>query len=76
MGKYAPGFKQFGDYYYDLSVAQSEGAADSDCKSKPRLEPRSLEVRLLLTCPHFAVLSQPSWSNTNSNSILEFLTIS
>jgi hypothetical protein len=78
LGKCAPGFKQFGDYYYyyDLSAAQSEGAADSDCKSKPRLESRSLEVRLLLNCPHFAVLGQSSWSNTNSNSILEFLTIS
>ena len=71
---FAPGFKQLGDYFCDLSVAQSEGVADNDGKSKLRLASRSLEVRLLLNCPYFAVLSQSSWFNTDSNSVLEFLT--
>lgn len=70
LGMFAPGFKQLGDYFRDLSVAQSEGAAGNDCKSKPRLA-----SRLLLNCLNF-VVSQSSWSNTDSHSILKFLTIS
>jgi hypothetical protein len=76
LGMFAPGFKQLGDYFRDLSVAQSEGAADNGCKSKPRFVSRSLEVRLMLNCPHFAVLGQSSWSNADSNSTPEFLSIS
>ena len=64
LGMFAPGFKQLGDCFRDLSVAQNEGAADNDCKSKPRLASRSLEVRLLLNCPHFAVPGQSSQSIT------------
>jgi hypothetical protein len=60
LGKLAPGFKQLGDYFLELSVAQSEGATDDGRKSKPRLASRSLEARLPLNCPHFTVHSQSS----------------
>jgi hypothetical protein len=52
LGMLAPGFKQLGDYFRELSVAQSEGATDDGCKSKPRPVSRSLEARLSLNCPH------------------------
>jgi hypothetical protein len=32
LGMFAPGFKQLGDYFCNMSIALGEGAVDNGCK--------------------------------------------